>query len=277
MSDRYVKLFDELKKNSQGAFIPFVMLGDPGMEECEAIIETLIEGGADALELGIPFSDPTADGPVIQAAANRALEKGATPDCCFDLLAKIRKKHTCIPMGLLVYANLVLGRGAERFYRRASESGVDSVLVADVPVISSRRFVRYAQENGIAPVFVAPPNADDGQLLEIASLTKGYTYFLGRAGVTGADREMEAPLSARISFLKDAGAPPVVVGFGISRPEHVRLALEAGADGAISGSATVALIAANLGDAKKTRGELLKFVKDLKAATRNELYVRGTA
>ena len=268
MSERYDKLFKELKKNSEGAFIPFVMLGDPGMEECEAVIETLIEGGADALELGIPFSDPIADGPVIQAAANRALEKGATSDGCLDLLAKVRKKHPCVPMGLLVYANLVIGRGAERFYRRASESGVDSVLVADVPAISSRAFVRCAQDNRIAPVFIAPPNANNEQLREIAALTKGYTYFLGRAGVTGADREMEAPLSARISLLKEAGAPPVVVGFGISRPEHVRLALEAGAEGAISGSATVSVIAANLDDAKKTREELMKFVKDLKAATR---------
>jgi len=268
MSERYSKLFDGLKKNSQGAFIPFVMLGDPGMEESEAIIDTLVEGGADALELGIPFSDPTADGPVIQAAANRALEKGATPDGCFDVLAKVRKRHPDIPVGLLVYANLVIGKGAERFYRRASESGVDSVLVADVPAISSREFVRYAKDAGIAPVFIVPPNAGDATLREIAALTKGYTYFLGRAGVTGADRELEAPLSSRISLLKEAGAPPVVVGFGISRPEHVKLALEAGADGAIAGSATVAIIAANLGDAKKTRNELLAFVKSLKAATR---------
>jgi tryptophan synthase alpha chain len=267
MSERYGKLFDGLKNKSEGAFIPFVMLGDPGMDESEAIIETLIEGGADALELGMPFSDPTADGPVIQAAANRALEKGATPDGCLNLLSKIRKKHPHIPMGLLVYANLVLGKGAERFYRRAEESGVDSVLVADVPSISSRQFIRYALSAGIDPVFIVPPNASVEKLREIAALTKGYTYFMGRAGVTGAEHEMDAPLASKISLLKEAGAPPVVVGFGISRPEHVRLSLEAGADGAIAGSATVAVIAANLGDAKKTGEELLKFVKNLKKAT----------
>jgi tryptophan synthase alpha chain len=268
MSERYGKLFGDLKKNSEGAFIPFVMLGDPGMEESEAVIEALIEGGADALELGIPFSDPTADGPVIQAAANRALEKGATPDKCLDIVGKVRKNHPDIPIGLLVYANLVIGRGIERFYRRAAESGADSVLVADVPAISSREFTRYAQDAGIDPVFIVPPNADDDKLREIAGLTKGYTYFLGRAGVTGADREMETPVSSKISLLKEAGAPPVVVGFGISRPEHVKLSLEAGADGAIAGSATVEIVAGNLGDAKKTRDELLKFVKSLKAATR---------
>jgi tryptophan synthase alpha chain len=270
MSERYAKLFERLKKNkqkSEGAFIPFVMLGDPSMNECEAILEALIEGGADALELGIPFSDPTADGPVIQAAATRALERGATPDGCLDILAKARGRHPDVPVGLLVYANLVIARGLERFYRRAADSGVDSVLVADVPSVSSAEFSRHALAAGIDPVYIAPPNAADEKLREIAKLTRGYTYFLGRAGVTGADREMEAPLSSRITLLKDAGAPPVVVGFGISRPEHVRLSLEAGADGAISGSATVSIIEKNLGDAKKTRNELLSFVKSLKAAT----------
>ncbi|MDR1873386.1 MAG: tryptophan synthase subunit alpha, partial [Synergistaceae bacterium] len=266
MSQRYEKLFDSLKKKNEGAFIPFVMLGDPGLEESEAIIETLIESGADALELGIPFSDPVADGPVIQASANRALERNVTPDECLDLAAGIRAKLTKnaknadIPMGLLVYANLVLGKGLRRFYVRAAESGIDSALVADVPTGASGPFVRCAQEAGIAPVFIVPPNADDGKLREIAGLTKGYAYFLGRAGVTGADREMISPVSSKITLLKDAGSPPVVVGFGISRPEHVRACLDAGADGAISGSATVAIIADNLGDAKKTRQELSRFV-----------------
>jgi tryptophan synthase alpha chain len=261
-------MFDNLKKQKAGAFIPFVTLGDPDLKESEAIIETLIEGGADALELGIPFSDPVADGPVIQVSANRALAKNATPDTCLDLLARIREKYADVPMGLLMYANLVLGKGLERFYARAAECGVDSVLVADVPTLSARSFMEAAQKNGIAPVFIAPPNASDEKLREIAALTKGYTYFLGRAGVTGADREVTAPVGSKIKLLKDAGAPPVVVGFGISRPEHVRACLEAGADGAIAGSATVAIVAENLGDAKKTREELHRFVREMKAATR---------
>jgi tryptophan synthase alpha chain len=130
-------------------------------------------------------------------------------------------------------------------------------------------FVQYAQDAGIDPVFIVPPNASDEKLTEIAALTKGYTYFLGRAGVTGADQEMKIPLSSKMTLLKNAGAPPVVVGFGISRPEHVRASLEAGADGAISGSATVALVAARLGDAKKMRSELAAFVKNMKSTTRS--------
>jgi tryptophan synthase alpha chain len=269
MSRRYEKTFLSLKEKGEGAFIPFVMLGDPSMEESAAILETLIESGADALELGIPFSDPVADGPVIQTAANRALEQGVTPEGCFRLLEETRRKHPDIPVGLLVYANLVVGRGGENFYRRAAESGVDSVLVADVPTIAARSFVKYAQDAGIDPVFIVPPNADDEKLRTIAKMTKGYAYFLGRAGVTGADQEMKTPLASKIALLRDAGSPPIVVGFGISRPQHVKSALEAGADGAIAGSATVSIIAEHLQDTKKTREELAKFVKNMKAATRS--------
>ncbi|GHS95090.1 tryptophan synthase alpha chain [Synergistales bacterium] len=267
MSSRYEDMFAKLKTKGEGAFIPFVTIGDPSIEKSEAVIETLIESGADALELGLPFSDPVADGVVIQAAANRALNAGSTTDACLDVLARARKRHPDIPFGLLVYANLVLGRGMERFYARALECGVDSVLVADVPALSSDSFTTFANAAGVDSVFIVPPNADDAKLREIAKISKGYVYFLGRAGVTGAEREMTAPLSSKITLLKEAGSAPVVVGFGISRPEHVKACLKAGADGAIAGSATVSIIADNLGDDQKTCARLAQFVKSMKAAT----------
>jgi tryptophan synthase alpha chain len=267
-SGRYERLFARLREKGEGAFIPFVMLGDPNSGESEAIIETLIENGADALELGIPFSDPIADGPVIQTAANRALDSGITPDKCFSITSNIRRSHEDIPMGLLGYANIVIGRGSETFYKAAAESGIDSVLVADVPTLSSRHFARCAEAVGIDPVFIVPPNADEAKLREIAGMTRGYVYFLGRAGVTGADREMTAPLSSRVELLTGAGAPPVIVGFGISRPEHVRAVIDSGADGAISGSAVAAIIAEHLGDPNKRRGELASFTRTMKSATR---------
>ncbi|GHV39652.1 tryptophan synthase alpha chain [Synergistales bacterium] len=269
MSQRYEKMFEKLKTRGEGAFIPFVMLGDPSIEKSEAIVETLIESGADALELGIPFSDPVADGVVIQAAANRALNGGSTTDDCLAILAGVRKRHPEIPFGLLVYANLVLGRGMERFYARVFECGVDSVLVADVPTLSADSFTEAASKAGVASVFIVPPNASDETLRDIAKASKGYVYFLGRAGVTGAEREMTAPLSSKIAFLKEAKSPPVVVGFGISRPEHVKACLAAGADGAIAGSATVSIVAAHLDDDRKTREELGQFVRSMKAATRS--------
>jgi tryptophan synthase alpha chain len=261
-------MFENLKKNGRGAFIPFVTLGDPDASVSARIIETLAANGADALELGIPFSDPVADGPVIQTASNRALSNGITPDDCFEIIRGARKKHAEIPIGLLVYANLVIGRGADYFYKRAAESGVDSVLIADAPTLAAPIFAKYASDSGIDSVYIAPPNADEAKLREIAGLTKGYTYFLGRAGVTGADREMSAPISSRIELLKSAGAPPVVVGFGISRPEHVRAALASGADGAISGSATVSIIEKCLGDEKKMHEDLALFVRGMAAATK---------
>jgi tryptophan synthase alpha chain len=261
-------MFRELREKGEGAFIPFVMLGDPDADESEAITETLIENGADALEMGIPFSDPVADGPVIQAAANRALAAGATQDICFSIIKKIRAAHGNIPIGLLVYANLVMARGADYFYRRAAESGADSVLVADVPALSAHEFSRSALDAGVAPVYVIPPNADEDKLREIAGMTRGYAYYLGRSGVTGADREMTAPMSSRLELLRSAGSPPIAVGFGISRPDHVRAALDAGADGAIAGSATVSIIAEHLNDRRKTHETLANFIREMKSATR---------
>ncbi|MDR1966158.1 MAG: tryptophan synthase subunit alpha [Synergistaceae bacterium] len=268
MSERYEALWRKLREMGEGAFIPFVMLGDPDIGESAAILETLAQNGADALELGIPFSDPVADGPVIQVAANRAIEQGATPDRCFGIIKNFRQNHESVPIGLLVYANLVIGASAGDFYRRAAEAGADSLLIADVPTLSAATFVKRARNAGLDAVFVVPPNADDGKLREIARMTKGYTYFLGRSGVTGADREMTAPERRKIDLLKSAGAPPIVTGFGISKPEHVRVSLAAGSDGAIAGSATVSIIARCLGDRKLMHRELAAFTREMKAATK---------
>ena len=131
---RYEQLLTNLKKKNEGAFIPFVTIGDPDLETSQKIIECLIEAGADALELGIPFSDPLADGPTIQSANLRALASQVTPQKCFTLLSNIRKKYPNIPIGLLVYANLVFANGIDQFYAQCQQAGIDSVLVADVPL-----------------------------------------------------------------------------------------------------------------------------------------------
>ncbi|MDL2263104.1 tryptophan synthase subunit alpha [Synergistaceae bacterium OttesenSCG-928-I11] len=268
MTARYKRMFDALKQEGRGAFIPFVMLGDPDMAESLAILKTLAASGADALELGIPFSDPIADGPTIQTAANRALASGATPTKCLDLVAAFRKEYPDLPIGLLVYANLVIGRGIDAFYEHAAKCGVDSVLVADAPTAESGDFLAGARKHGVAPVYIVPPNADEAAMKKISEICEGYTYLLGRAGVTGAESEMNAPLDARVKYLGEQGAPPVVVGFGISRPNHVATAIRAGAGGAISGSATVRIVEKNLGDRKKMHRELAAFVQNMLAATK---------
>src|SRR5690606_5127256 len=187
--ERYDNAFAQLKARQEGAFVPFVTLGDPGPEQSLKIIDTLIAGGADALELGIPFSDPLADGPTIQSATLRAFASGVTPTQCFEMLATIRQKYPTIPIGLLMYANLVFNRGIDEFYAECARVGVDSVLIADVPIEESAPFRQAAMRHNIAPIFICPPNADDELLRQIASHGRGYTYLLSRAGVTGAENK----------------------------------------------------------------------------------------
>ena len=267
MSKRYQQCFDRLKQKQQGAFVPFVMLGDPDLETSYQIITTLIDNGADALELGIPFSDPIADGPVIQAAAIRALAKGATVTKCFDLIQSVRQDYPEIPIGLLVYSNLVVGNSIESFYQRASKAGVDSILVADVPTIESKKFSFVAQAHNIDPIFIATPNADESTLQKNAESSKGYTYLLSRAGVTGTDVKAEMPVEGIIDKLKLFNAPPSLLGFGISSPKQVKQAIMSGADGAISGSAVVQIIQNHLNSKQTMLAELATFISKMKQAT----------
>ncbi len=259
--DRYRALFDRLRASSEGAFGAFVMLGDPDLETSVAILDALVAAGADMIEVGIPFSDPIADGPVIQAAASRALAAGVRPADGFELVGRFRRRHPDVPIGILTYANLVLARGRDAFYRAAAAAGADSVLVADVPLIEAQPFLAAARAAGVAPVLIAAPNTPPERLRRIAAVGAGYTYCVARAGVTGADETVRFAGDV-IAALKAADAPPPVLGFGIASPDHVRLALAAGAAGVISGSAIVGRIA---------RGEDVRgFVAEMKAASRAE-------
>lgn len=266
--ERYENLFAQLKDRKEGAFVPFVTLGDPSVEQSLNIIDTLIAAGADALELGIPFSDPLADGPTIQEATLRAFASGVTPTQCFEMLALIRQKHPDIPVGLLMYANLVFSKGIDEFYAQCEKVGVDSVLIADVPVEESAPFHQAALRHNVAPIFICPPNADDELLRQIASRGRGYTYLLSRAGVTGAENRAALPLHHLVEKLKEYNAAPPLQGFGISSPEQVTGAIEAGAAGAISGSAIVKIIEKNVDKPEQMLAELKTFVTAMKAATR---------
>lgn len=265
--ERYEQLFATLNSRHEGAFVPFLTLGDPSLAQSLANIEALIAGGADALELGIPFSDPLADGPTIQNANLRAFDAKVTPGQCFELLAEVRRRHPAIPIGLLMYANLVFSGGIDAFYARCAQVGVDSVLVADVPVEESAPFYQAALRHNIAPIFICPPNADEALLEQIAARGKGYTYLLSRAGVTGAETKAGLPLHHLVEKLRTLGAPPALQGFGISAPEQVNTALQAGAAGAISGSAVVKIIETHLDNGAQMTAELEAFARRMKAAT----------
>lgn len=268
MTKRYQQMFERLTAANQGAFVPFCVVGDPDADTSLQVIRTLAKSGADALELGLPFSDPVADGPVIQKADVRALAAGATVKRGFEIIAAVREEFPDLPMGLLVYANLVESPGHDAFYANACKAGLDSVLVADVPTIEAKPFVECAGRHGIQPVLIAAPNSPDDHLRQIARLSEGYTYVVTRSGVTGTDREAHKEHRRFIDKLKELGAPPCLLGFGISTPEHVKNALSSGAAGAISGSAVVERIERNLGNREAMLQELSSFVESMKVATR---------
>ena len=270
MSQRYERMFEQLNKRNEGAFVPFVMLGDPDKDSSLAIIRQLINSGADALELGMPYSDPIADGPSIQKASIRALGQKIRPEDCFAILTEVRAEFPDIPIGLLLYSNLVLARGVDTFYHDAAAAGVDSILIADVPLREADPFIAEAKQHGIQQILIAPPNASDERLKEIGEKSSGYTYLLGRAGVTGAETAVEIPADELIAKLSKYKVAPPLLGFGISTSEQVKNAIQSGAAGAISGSATVNIIADNLHDLPKMLNALDNFVSKMKAATRKD-------
>ncbi len=266
-SDRYGAMFKQLTDKNQGAFVPFVMVGDPDINTSVDIIKALVAGGADALELGFPYSDPIADGPTIQKASIRALGKQIKTDDCFEIIRRVREAHPEVPIGLLLYSNLVLKRGIETFYQDAAKAGVDSILIADVPLREAERFIAVAKQTGIQQILIAPPNASDETLAEIGKKSQGYTYLLGRAGVTGAETAVTIPASELIDKLTQYKVAPPLLGFGISTPAQVADAIKSGAAGAISGSATVNIIEENLSQPKVMLEKLQAFVANMKAAT----------
>jgi len=259
---RYARMFDRLKARGEGALGAFLMLGDPDPETSASLLDAVVEAGADMIEVGIPFSDPIADGPVIQAAAKRALECGVGVGDCFGLIADFRQRHEDVPIGILTYANLIVaGTG---FMRNAAAAGADSLLIADVPALEAEPFVGEMTQAGLEPVLIAAANTPGETLLKIARLSRAYTYCVSRAGITGthAGGEFDHSLASRLNV---AGAPPAVFGFGISEPSHVRAALDAGAAGVICGSAIVKLRA----EGEDPTSRVMEFVRVLKSATRS--------
>lgn len=268
VATRYDAMFERLRARGEGAFCPFLMLGDPDLATSARLLRAAAEAGADMIEVGIPFSDPIADGPVIQAAADRALKAGVTPADCFALIGEFRAAFPDLPLGVLTYANIVLARGRSAFYGASAQVGLDSLLVADVPAFEASPFVEAARTAAVAPVLIAAPNTPEPVLAEIARLGAGYTYCVARAGVTGADETIHLDHARLFEALARLGAPPPVLGFGIARPDHVRSALAAGAAGVISGSAIVRRVAENLADPDAMEAIVREFVAEMKAATR---------
>jgi tryptophan synthase alpha chain len=238
---RYDEMFGRLHQCGEGAFGGFLMLGDPDVATSATLLDALVEGGADMVEVGIPFSDPVADGPVIQAAAERALRAGVRVDDCFRLIAGFRARHPVVPVGILTYANLLAARGRQRFMADAAAAGADSILVADVPSLEAAPYAAAARAAGLDYVMIAAPNTPEAVIRRLAELSSGYTYCVARAGVTGTREKLALDHDRLFALLAEAGAPPPVLGFGISDGGQVAEALASGARGVIAGSALVKL------------------------------------
>lgn len=259
---RYAAMFDRCARLGQGALGAFLMLGDPGIAESEAYLDALVAGGADMVELGIPFSDPVADGPAIQAAAVRALKAGVRTGDCLAMIDRFRRSHPAVPIGILTYANILAARGIDRFAGELAGSGADSLLVADVPALEAAPYAAAAKAAGIDLVMIAAPNTSKATVERIAAISSGYTYCVARPGVTGADHRLQLDHQPLFAALAAAGAAPAVLGFGIATADQVAEALAHGAAGVISGSALVGRVARGA-----TPVELADLVAGLKAAT----------
>ncbi len=264
----YKETFSELKKKKHGALAAFTVIGDPDYKTSIEIVKKIIDSGADILELGLPFSDPIADGPTIQAADMRALKSGMNTDEAFHFLKEIRQYNGKIPIGLLVYGNLILQRGIDNFYKDAAKSGVNSVLAADIPIEEADEYIESAKRNNIGTVFIVSPLTPDERIEKITDKTTGFVYAVSRLGVTGARATLENSTLEMIKRIKKNTKTPLCVGFGISKPEHVKSVIKAGADGAIIGSSIVHLIEKNLGTKNGILGEIGSYIGIMKAATK---------
>lgn len=258
----YKEVFSGLNR---AALIPFFVVGDPDYETSVDIVKAAIDAGADILELGIPFSDPIADGPTIQKADIRSLSSGMTVKKALAFIHEI-KQYKDIPIGLLMYYNLVYQYGTEKFFRDFHEAGVNSVLVADLSIDDADEIAGAAKSAGVDTVFMVTPNTETERMKLIASKTTGFIYTVSLLGVTGSRNELSGAVEELVGRLKKLTDVPVCVGFGISKPEHAKTVAAAGADGVIIGSKIVSLIEQNLDNKTKAVTAVSQFVADVKQA-----------
>jgi tryptophan synthase alpha chain len=261
----YDQVFSELRESKSPALIPFFVIGDPDVDTSYALVKTAIDAGADVLELGIPFSDPIADGPIIQKADIRSMRSGMTVQKALDFVRKV-KDYRDIPIGLLMYYNLIYQYGTEKFFSDFQQAGANSVLVADLSIDDADEIVEPAVSAGLDTVFMVTPNTEPERMKLIASRTTGFIYTVSVLGVTGIRAKLSDMVEGLVGKLKKLTGVPICVGFGISTAEHAATVASAGADGIIIGSKIVGLIESNLGNREKMLAEILAFLSEVKSA-----------
>lgn len=254
-------LFEDLKKTGRKGLIAYLTVGDPSPDRTPALVEALVRGGADLIELGVPFSDPIADGPVIQAAGERALKAGTTLARVLQVAAEIRQTSQ-VPLLLFTYLNPVVSYGLERLACDAAAAGIDGCLLIDASVEEAQEYVAAMHRHGLDTVFLAAPTSTERRLKLVAQYSTGFVYLVSRTGVTGERESLSnavAPLVAAVRAVTDL---PLAVGFGVSKPEHVA-ELSPLVEAVVVGSAIVRLIERNAGNAS-LEIQLESFVRELK-------------
>jgi tryptophan synthase alpha chain len=260
--------FEKVLSENRIALIPFITAGDPSLAQTEELVMTLAKDGADIVELGVPFSDPLADGPAIQRASERSLKKGATLRRILVTVEKIREKSG-IPLVLMSYYNPILKMGLDVFVKRAVTAGVDGIIIPDLPPEEAGDWIQSARRAKLATIFLVAPTSTEERIQKIARVSRGFIYYVSLTGVTGARKNLQQDVRQRVNLIRRFTKLPVCVGFGISKPEHVRQ-LADGADGVIVGSALVNLIERNKGD--KLHQKVGGFIRSLKNATYRSIY-----
>ena len=241
------------------AFIAFITCGDPDLETTAAVVRAAAENGADLIELGIPFSDPTAEGPVIQGANLRALQGGVTTDKIFDLVRELRE-DVSIPMVFMTYANVVYSYGAERFIRTCREIGIDGLILPDVPFEEKEEFLPLCHQYGVDLVSMIAPTSES-RIADIAAEAEGFLYIVSSLGVTGTRSEITTDLASIVSVVRRHSRIPCAVGFGISTPEQAWKMADV-SDGAIVGSAIIKILEQYGRDAAPEVGKYVRSMKD---------------
>jgi tryptophan synthase alpha chain len=260
-SGRLGEIFGRLRAAKQPGLVTYVTAGDPDLPRTEGILRALDRGGADVIEVGVPFSDPLADGPVIQRATERALASGTTLQGVLDMVRNVRKD---LKAGVVIfsYANPILRLGAERFADQARDAGVDGVLVLDLPIEEAGEFRNLLGSRGIDTILLLSPTTTDARLRKAATLGSGFLYAISRLGVTGVRDQLAEGAEEMVARIRAVSDLPVALGFGISKPEHVR-AVGQWADAAVVGSALVNVIAGAAATELNTRVE--EYVRWLKS------------
>lgn len=257
MSSLITRKFKEVLGKKGKAFIPYIMAGDPDIKRTCELIRILEDCGADIIELGVPFSDPLADGPTIQKAAQRALDEGVTLKKVIELVAELRGS-TRIPIILMTYYNPIFKYGEERFVIDASAAGVDGIIVPDLPPDEAGNLIRYAKKSGLDTIFLLAPTSTDDRILKVAKASTGFIYYVPITGITGSKLALDSSIEGHIARIRSVTAKPVAVGFGISTAEEAA-DISQYADGVIVGSAIVKRV-------EESDGELKSYLMSLRSA-----------